>query len=179
LGKGRFCETWRKLPLYFKFSIFNPIIAFSSQRSIELNNKGDTYLIRHAWVCLLVLLLSSPASADLVFGDLDLSGEWEIQEEDKSYKVTLDRQGNGAYTWQAGRIVTTYFSDRQWEGTWHQTGNDREGGFELLLSEDGAQAEGVWWYTRVGDQNNIPPRQWGGSYLWNRLTAVPTKGEGR
>lgn len=104
----------------------------------------------------------------------DLSGQWEIHEEDKSYIATLDRDGNGAYTWQSGRIVTTRFHDRSWQGTWHQPGNDREGGFEVLLSEDGSQAKGVWWYTRVGDKKNIPPRQWGGSYVWRRLSPPPT-----
>lgn len=93
----------------------------------------------------------------------DLSGEWEIQEEDKSYRATLDRAGNGTYTWQNGRITTTVVAGRQWEGTWNQSGNDREGSFELLLSENGTEAKGVWWYTRVGDRANIPPRQWGGS----------------
>jgi len=114
---------------------------------------------------------------DLPSGEVataNLGGEWEIQEEDRSYKATLDAKGNGAYTWQGGTITTTKFSDRQWEGTWHQPGNDREGGFEVLLSEDGAQAKGVWWYTRVGDKANIPPRRWGGSYSWTRLTPVPS-----
>lgn len=101
----------------------------------------------------------------------DLRGEWEIQEEDKSYRAMLDRAGNGPYTHQGGRIVTTSSVDRRWQGTWHQTGNDREGGFELLLSEDGTQANGVWWYTRVGEKANIPPRQWGGSYIWKRLNS--------
>jgi len=99
----------------------------------------------------------------------DLSGTWEIQEEDKSYVATLDRSGNGTYSWQGGKISTTGFSDRLWQGTWHQPGNDREGGFEILLSDDRTEAEGVWWYTRVGDRKNIPPRQWGGKYVWKRL----------
>ena len=103
----------------------------------------------------------------------DLSGEWDIQEEDKSYKATLDRTGNGSYTWQTGKITTTGFADQKWQGTWHQSGNDREGAFEVLLSEDGTQAKGVWWYTRVGDRKNIPPRQWGGNYMLNRLTPSP------
>jgi hypothetical protein len=99
----------------------------------------------------------------------NLSGEWEIQEEDKSYRATLDKSGNGTYSWQGGRITTTSFADRKWLGTWQQPGNDREGGFEILLSEDATEAKGVWWYTRVGDRKNIPPRQWGGSYNWKRL----------
>ncbi len=107
----------------------------------------------------------------------DLSGEWDILEieDNKTYKATLDTSGNGPYTQQGGRFVTTKFDDRLWQGTWHQTGNDREGGFEVLLSEDGTQAKGVWWYARVGDKTNIPPRQWGGTYVWKRLTPPATK----
>jgi hypothetical protein len=102
----------------------------------------------------------------------DLSGEWDILEveEDKRYKATLDSNGNGPYTQHGGRFVTTKFSDRLWQGTWQQPGNDREGGFELLLSEDGAEARGIWWYTRVDTRKNIPPRQYGGTYQWKRLT---------
>lgn len=105
----------------------------------------------------------------------DLSGDWEIielvgKEEDKRYRATLDRNGNGPYTQQGGRFTTTSFSDRHWEGTWHQPGNDREGGFELLLSEDGRQAEGIWWYTRVDTRKGIPPKTHGGNYLWKRLS---------
>jgi len=111
--------------------------------------------------------VSSPNQANL-------SGDWEIQEEDKSYKATLDAAGNGTYSWQGGKIATTSFGDRKWQGTWHQTGNDREGGFDILLSEDETQAKGVWWYTRVGDRKNIPPRQWGGPYTWKRLTPLPS-----
>ena len=105
----------------------------------------------------------------------DLSGEWEILEveDDKGYKATLDKAGNGPYTQHGGRFVTTKFADRLWQGTWQQPGNDREGGFELLLSEDGSQAKGVWWYSRVGNQKNIPPREHGGTYQWKRLTPVP------
>ena len=105
----------------------------------------------------------------------DLSGEWEVLEveDDKRYKATLDKTGNGPYTQQGGRFTTTKCVDRLWQGTWHQPGNDREGGFELLLSEDGTQAKGVWWYTRVGTHKNIPPREHGGSYQWKRLTPVP------
>lgn len=103
---------------------------------------------------------------------IDPSGQWEIREEDKSYVATLDRQGNGTYTHQGGRIQTTTLADGQWHGTWQQPGNDREGGFELRLSEDGMEAKGVWWYTRVGERANIPPRRHGGTYHWTRLPAA-------
>jgi ketosteroid isomerase-like protein len=105
----------------------------------------------------------------------DLSGEWEILEveDDKRYKATLDKAGNGPYTQHGGRFVTTKFSDQLWQGTWQQPGNDREGGFEILLSEDGTQAKGIWWYSRVGTHINIPPREHGGTYHWKRLTPVP------
>lgn len=113
-------------------------------------------------------LVSSPETSTT----LDLSGEWEILEveDDKRYKATLDKNGNGPYTQQGGRFTTTKVENRLWQGTWQQPGNDREGGFEVLLSEDGTQADGVWWYTRVGKQNNIPPREHGGTYHWRRLT---------
>jgi hypothetical protein len=99
---------------------------------------------------------------------VDLSGKWEIQEEDKTYWAILDRSGNGTYSWQEGTLLTTQVSGDRWEGTWYQPGNDREGGFEVVLSEDHAGAQGVWWYTRVGERRNIPPRQWGGSYFFRR-----------
>jgi hypothetical protein len=106
----------------------------------------------------------------------DLSGEWEVLEveDDKRYKATLDKAGNGPYTQHGGRFTTTKFADRLWQGTWQQPGNDREGGFEVLLSEDGTQAKGVWWYSRVGTQKNIPPREHGGTYSWKRLPPAPT-----
>jgi ketosteroid isomerase-like protein len=107
----------------------------------------------------------------------DLSGEWDILEveDDKRYKATLDKNGNGPYTQHGGRFVTTKFSDRLWQGTWQQPGNDREGGFEVLLSEDGTQAKGIWWYTRVGTHKDIPPREHGGTYQWQRLTPANTQ----
>lgn len=102
----------------------------------------------------------------------DLSGEWDILEveDNKRYKATLDKNGNGPYTQHGGHFVTTKFADRLWQGTWHQPGNDREGGFELLLSEDGMEAKGIWWYTRVGKHTGIPPREHGGTYEWKRVT---------
>ncbi len=99
----------------------------------------------------------------------DLSGTWEIHEEDRTYIATLDAHGNGPYTHQGGSFTTTDVTDRVWSGTWTQTGNDREGGFEVRLSEDGLTAEGDWWYTRVGFYAGIPPRFQGGSYFFKRL----------
>ena len=105
---------------------------------------------------------------------IDLSGEWEILEveDDKRYRATLDKYGNGPYTQHGGRFTTSTITNRLWQGTWHQPGNDREGGFEVLLSEDGTQAKGIWWYSRVGTQKNIPPREHGGSYHWKKVTPV-------
>jgi ketosteroid isomerase-like protein len=104
---------------------------------------------------------------------IDLRGEWEIQEEDKTYHAVLDASGNGNYTWQQGTLATTRIIEGYWEGTWHQIGNDREGSFEVRLSEDGMTAQGRWWYTRVGNRHNIPPRQWGGDYRLKRLPTAP------
>lgn len=106
----------------------------------------------------------------------DLSGEWDILEveDDKRYKATLDKNGNGPYTQHGGQFVTTKVEDRLWQGTWQQPGNDREGGFEVLLSEDGAEANGIWWYTRVQGHKNIPPREHGGTYKWKRTTRTPS-----
>jgi ketosteroid isomerase-like protein len=103
---------------------------------------------------------------------IDLSGEWDIieVEDDKRYKATFDKNGNGPYTQHGGRFTTSAITNRLWQGTWHQSGNDREGGFEVLLSEDGSQAKGIWWYTRVGTQKNIPPREHGGTYHWKKVT---------
>lgn len=108
----------------------------------------------------------------------NVSGEWDILEveDERRYKATLDKNGNGPYTWQGGRFTTTKIDNQLWQGTWHQPGNDREGGFEMLLSEDGAQAKGIWWYTRVGIKNNIPPREHGGNYVWKRLNS-PQNGQ--
>ena len=104
----------------------------------------------------------------------DLKGQWEIKEEDKSYVATLDQDGHGFYTWQNGEITVSTCRHRRCEGTWKQTGNDREGGFDVLFGEDGSEAKGVWWYSRVGSKNNIPPRQWGGPYTWKRVDSPAT-----
>ena len=104
----------------------------------------------------------------------DLSGTWEIQEEDKTYHATLDAQGNGPYTHQGGTFTTTKLEGHLWLGKWSQQGNDREGEFEVLLSEDFLTAEGEWWYTRVGEHPAIPPRLYGGSYFFRKLEEKPS-----
>jgi hypothetical protein len=99
-----------------------------------------------------------------------VSGEWDVLEveDDKRYTATLDRNGNGPYSQHGGRFTTTTIADRLWQGTWYQSGNDREGGFEIQLSNDDTEAKGIWWYTRVGRQKNIPPREHGGTYHWKK-----------
>jgi len=119
---------------------------------------------------------SGPAPAKNVSATADLpdvSGDWEIEEEDKAYRATLDKAGNGTYTHKGGMLKTASYANRLWQGTWQQPENDREGGFEVLLSEDGKEAKGIWWYSRVGDHKNIPPREHGGTYTWKRLTPPP------
>ncbi len=98
----------------------------------------------------------------------ELSGRWMIEEEDRFYCADLNDQGNGKYNWQNGRITTRSFHGRKWIGSWHQTGNDREGGFEVALNASGNEAKGIWWYERVGP-NKIPPRHTGGPYHWIRI----------
>jgi hypothetical protein len=94
---------------------------------------------------------------------IDLSGDWEYQDDETTQKISLDEQGNGQYAWQGGRFLTTSFSEERWDGHWSQKGNDREGGFTLRPSADGKEAEGTWWYTRIGDKE-IPPHAQGGSF---------------
>ncbi len=128
------------------------------------------FIHRAITMMLFAIVALAPA---LAAENVDLSGEWEIEEEERSYIATLDAAGSGSYTWQNGQITTTSFVDRRWQGNWNQTGNDREGGFDILLSADRTRAEGKWWYIRVGQQN-IPPGEWGGSFVWKRLSPVPT-----
>jgi ketosteroid isomerase-like protein len=104
-------------------------------------------------------------------GAPNLGGRWRVQEKDRSYEATLDADGNGTYTWQSGEIQTTRLDGRTWQGTWRQPGNDREGGFEVVLSEDRTIGQGSWWYTRV-DSRKVPPREWGGPYVWKRIDAA-------
>jgi len=100
-----------------------------------------------------------------------LGGEWEYHEDAGATRIALDENGNGSYPWQNGHVVTTSFSGRVWQGHWSQEGNDREGDFEVQLSEDATEAEGTWWYTRVGT-HILPPREKGGECWMQRLSTA-------
>ena len=138
-----------------------------SFRSAQMNGPLAQSSASHAQQ----LRVSNPATSAMP----DISGDWDILEveDDKRYKATLDKNGNGPYTQHQGRFVTTKIENRLWQGTWHQPGNDREGGFEVLLSEDGKEAKGIWWYTRVDTRKNIPPKEHGGTYYWKKLPPPP------
>lgn len=102
----------------------------------------------------------------------DLAGVWEYQEGSVTYRLKLDRHGNGTYEWKRGRFQTTSLDNGTWKGTWHQQENDREGGFEIQLSQDRQTAAGLWWYTRIEeDQNPLNP---GGSFKLRRLAISTT-----
>jgi hypothetical protein len=97
----------------------------------------------------------------------DLTGEWKYEEGRVIYPLTLDEEGRGTYKWKEGRFETTNLSNGVWKGTWHQEGNDREGGFELQLHPDLQSATGSWWYTRIEtDQDPLEP---GGSFSLRRV----------
>lgn len=100
---------------------------------------------------------------------LDVSGAWEIAEEERTYHATVDEAGNGTYTWQGGVIYGSTLAGSRWSGSWKQPGNDREGGFLIELAEDGVSAKGRWWYSRVGAQM-IPDPDFGGDYTWRKLS---------
>lgn len=138
-------------------------------------NSSHTYN-RIALVALITLLVAgcmgarSTAPVPAVLApplSFDPQGEWEYEEKGRSIVITLDANGSGDYQWKKGRIITTEISGRSWKGRWIQRANDREGGFELLLTEDYAQAEGLWWYTRIG--NNTAPKKKGGRFRMIRL----------
>ena len=128
------------------------------------------------FVCLLALasLLAGcagaqkPHAAVAPANEGDLSSEWELQDEATFDTITLDRYGNGGYNWQNGRIETTSFSDGKWTGNWVQPGNDRQGGFELVLSPDRSLAQGTWWYTRIREKI-IPPGEPGKEFKLKRV----------
>ncbi len=101
----------------------------------------------------------------------DLAGTWEYRDENGAYCLTLNRKGHGMYPWQGGRLSTTKLDNGRWQGKWHQTKNDREGEFDLLLSSSGNQAEGRWWYTRIKSDNS--PTQPGGRFTLLQMPCSP------
>src|SRR5574341_190669 len=85
-----------------------------------------------------------------------LAGTWQVSDGSFAQTVVLDCEGTGRYAWQYGKVVTTKVEGDYWVGTWHQSGNDREGGFAVHVSDDRAKAEGHWWYSRIGEKHFRP-----------------------
>ena len=94
-------------------------------------------------------------------------GIWLYEDKLVTGEANLDENGNGKYPWKQGYFVTETWEGGLWKGTWHQPGNDREGGFELQLSQDLSFAQGRWWYTRIGD--NTSPDHPGGKFTLTRI----------
>ncbi len=98
----------------------------------------------------------------------DLAGVWEYQEKNIAYVLSLDKHGNGTYEWKDGRFITDSVEEGIWRGTWHQQENDREGKFEIRLTQDLRTASGSWSYTRIGqDHDPLAP---GGTFTLIRLS---------
>ncbi len=153
----------------FVFALSRPVLTNHRARDSPLTNTQTRGEDRQAIEWASPTASSHSSSNTTETHAPDLSGTWEIQEEDKTYRAMLDAQGNGPYTHEGGRFTTTKLDGRLWSGKWIQTENDREGEFEVLLSEDFLTAEGDWWYLRVGEDLSIPPRLHGGSYFFRRL----------
>ena len=118
---------------------------------------------------LAILLATSSLALALPALALDVSGVWEVAEEERTYQATVDQAGNGTYTWQNGVIFGSKIEGTRWSASWKQSGNDREGGFTVELSADGTSAKGRWWYSRVGTQV-IPDPDFGGDFTWRKLS---------
>lgn len=95
------------------------------------------------------------------------AGVWIYEDRIITGEASLDENGNGKYPWKQGYFVTQTWEGGIWKGTWHQPGNDREGGFELRLSGDLTYAEGRWWYTRIGADGS--PDRPGGKFTMTRI----------
>src|SRR5438093_8979259 len=49
---------------------------------------------------------TAPSSTQLLVANgIDLNGDWEVQEEDKTYRAHLDLKGNSTYSWAGGESV--------------------------------------------------------------------------
>lgn len=100
-----------------------------------------------------------------------LAGSWEYEEGAAVVPLEIDRGGVGIYPYKGGRLITDSLDDHRWRGRWHQTENDREGGFEVSLAPDFSEGDGRWWYTRIG--GNTSPAEKGGTFHLIRAEADP------
>lgn len=103
-----------------------------------------------------------------------LGGLWEYEDKTGVYTIILDKEGKGSYDWKDGWFETLVLKDGIWKGKWIQPGNDREGGFELILSAESPVAYGYWWYTRI--RNDEAPLEPGGTFSMTRPSS-PLIGE--
>ena len=108
-----------------------------------------------------------PLASTEPFEATGLAGEWEVSDGTIDKMLVLDCQGRGRYDWQDGWVSTTSVRGNYWTGTWHQSKNDREGGFEVILSADRSKAEGRWWYTRIGEKR-FASEEGGGEFNMTR-----------
>lgn len=115
---------------------------------------------------------SGPASG-VPLSPAVLAGHWEYQDGMFVVSFELDEHGHGPYDWYEGRFHTTKLTGRLWKGTWHQKGNDRDGEFEVRLSEDFSEGEGLWWYTRI--ETTVNPKVRGATFHITRLSAPPSQ----
>ena len=114
--------------------------------------------------------LDKPAHVPQAIGEL--AGPWEYEDKTGSHTFTLNAEGYGLYDWEDGRFETRSLENGIWTGVWIQEGNDREGGFELQFSDDASGAQGEWWYTRIGTDND--PLEPGGQFKMTRPSVVRT-----
>jgi len=104
-----------------------------------------------------------PPEAGAIFNP---AGTWFYQERGHVLALELDSHGNGHYEWQNGSFRTEQIAGLHWTGTWHQRGNDREGGFEIELDAGHRNGKGRWWYTRIGADTK--PARPGGKFTIRR-----------
>ena len=103
---------------------------------------------------------ASPAPSGTPYPSL--AGTWEYEERGNTILITLNEYGNGTYDWKDGRFMTATYSNGVWKGSWSQRENDRDGEFEVILSEGRPAGEGRWWYTRIG--SDMAPTHPGGVF---------------
>ncbi|HTK86450.1 MAG TPA: hypothetical protein VL329_01900 [Nitrospiraceae bacterium] len=104
--------------------------------------------------------VAPPATAGAPYPSL--AGTWEYEERGNTMLITLNEYGNGTYDWKDGRFMTATYSNGVWKGSWSQRENDRDGEFEVILSQDRPAGEGRWWYTRIG--SDMAPTHPGGVF---------------